>query len=251
MIRIENLSIGYGGRPLASGISFELNPGEILLLLGPNGSGKSTLLRTLLGVVPAVAGRITFHGSDLAAKRSEEIAKLMAFVPQDESVPFEFTAREMVSMGRLVRSGWWADTAEDRQVVDEAMSAQSCAPYADRLISQLSGGERQRVYLARAMAQESPLWLLDEPNSHLDILYQLELEKTIQKCAADGKMIIAAVHDFQMVQRLAAPALVLTDQKCYGPMPLEDLVRAGVLGGAFGVGFRLSESGALETFPAH
>lgn len=251
MIRVEDLSIGYGGQELVGRISFELGPGDLLLLLGPNGSGKTTLLRTILGAVPKLAGSMTFEGKELGGMKAEDVAKCMAFVPQDEVAPFEFTAREMVCMGRMVRSGWWADTPEDRVIVESAMVDQSCLQYADRSISQLSGGERQRVYLARALAQESPLWLFDEPNSHLDIRYQLELERTILRGVENGKAVVASVHDLQMAQRLKAPALIIIGNRALGPSSLKTLALEGSLEKAFGVPFGLSAAGVVELAPGH
>lgn len=244
MIRVSGLSIGYR-HSIAAGISFELRAGEILLLLGPNGCGKTTLIRTLLGALPALSGRVEIGGKDLAELQADEVARLLALVPQDETAPFEFTAREMVSMGRIARSNWWAGSPSDHAIVESAMKSQNCLSYADRSITTLSGGESQRVRLARAVAQDAPAWLLDEPNSHLDVRYQLELEATIRNVCAEGKCILASIHDLAVAQRLAAPALLFVDGRVEGPASLQELATSGVMAKAFGVPFGVDQTGAV------
>lgn len=244
MIRTSDLSIGYG-HSIAAGISFELRAGEILLLLGPNGCGKTTLIRTLLRALPAISGRVEIGGKDLGELQVDEVARLLALVPQDETVPFEFTAREMVSMGRIARSRWWAESPVDHDIVESAMKSQNCLSYADRSITTLSGGESQRVRLARAIAQEAPVWLLDEPNSHLDVRYQLELETTIRNGCAEGKCILASIHDLAVAQRLAAPVLLFVEGRVEGPASLQELASSGAMARAFGVPFGVDQAGAV------
>lgn len=244
MIKTSGLSIGYK-YSIAADINVELRAGEILLLLGPNGCGKTTLIRTLLGALPALAGRVELGGKDLRALQADEVARLLALVPQDEIAPFEFTAREMVSMGRIAQSGWWADSPVDLAIVESAMKSQDCLSYADRSITTLSGGESQRVRLARAVAQDAPVWLLDEPNSHLDVRYQLELETTIRHGCAEGKCILASIHDLAVAQRLAAPVLLFVEGRVQGPASLQELATSGALARAFGVPFGVDQTGAV------
>lgn len=245
MISVEGVTVGYGA-PLLSGITFSLSAGSLLLLLGPNGSGKTTLMRTLLGALPVLAGQVHYDGVDLADLSAPDLARRVAFVPQEESAPFEFTSREMVSMGRIARSGWWAESPQDRDVVERAMQEQNCLDLADRKITELSGGEAQRVRLARAAAQEAPIWILDEPNSHLDIRYQLELEDALRRAVSEGKAVLASVHDLAMAERLDAPVLLLADGQVRGPDLLQDLVARGELGRAYGVSIEIESSGGLR-----
>lgn len=244
LIKVSDLSVGYR-HSIAADITFELRAGEILLLLGPNGCGKTTLIRTLFGALPAISGRVEIGGKDLRELQPDAVARLLALVPQDEATPFEFTAREMVSMGRIAQSGWWSDSPGDHAIVESALKSQNCLSYADRSITTLSGGESQRVRLARAVAQDAPIWLLDEPNSHLDVRYQLELETTIRHGCAEGKCILASIHDLAVAQRLAAPVLLFVEGRVEGPASLQDLATSGALARAFGVPFGVDQTGAV------
>lgn len=246
LVSVRGLSVGYGTSQIVSDISFDVHAGEILLLIGPNGGGKSTLLRTILGAIPALKGEVRLGDELVSNLAANDIAHRLAFIPQDEESPFDFTAREMVTMGRLVHAFGWVESAEDRSIVCEAMQSNDCSQFADRPISTLSGGERQRVLLSRAVAQQSPLLLLDEPNAHLDVRYQLEMERFLQHMLQKGHGVIAAVHDLNMALRLGAHSILIAHGSASDPIALGKLVESGALEAAYGVPFSI---GTVDSVP--
>ncbi len=213
LLEINQLVVNYGSRLVLNGFSLELSAGEILGVIGPNGAGKSTLVRAISGVIPTNSGEIRWNGADLAGFPPAARARCMAVVPQARNLPADFTVRQTILLGRTPYLGWLGrDTVEDRFAVRQAMEATDTLPLADRLMGELSGGEQQRVLLARALAQQAPLLLLDEPTTHLDLAYQISLMDTIQKLvhpshtagdAPAGLGALVVMHDLHLVARYA------------------------------------------------
>ena len=203
LIEIENLSFGYSGQSLLYGIQASVRRGEMVGLLGPNGSGKTTLLKLLSGVLRPRQGRILLDGRDLAAWGRREIARRIAVVPQELQVPFAFTVEQMVALGRTpFISLLGTRTSRDREIVREAMQIAEVETLAARIFNELSGGERQRVIVAMALAQQPRLLLLDEPTSHLDIKYQIEVLELVRRLNREtGVTVIAALHDLNLAAR--------------------------------------------------
>ncbi len=233
----EGLTVGYGKNAVAAGISFSLGAGEMLLLIGPNGGGKSTLIKTLLGVLTPLAGTVC-PAMDL---KPAECARHLAYVPQVEDIPFDFTVREMVMMGRLAYAQGLVESAEDRQIVEGTMHLMQVSEYADRSVLELSGGERQRVVLARAMAQRTKVVLLDEPNAHLDVRHQAEMEHAVSALAANGVAVVAAIHDLNMALRWNARVLLIADGVGTLAGKIEDLHDGGQLERAYQSKFEFIE----------
>jgi len=200
ILAAKNLSAGYDGGFVIRDISLALEPGEFVAVLGRNGSGKSTLLRALLGLLGTVRGQVLLEGEDLGRLGRREIAKKIAYVPQLSEPVFEFTAREIVLMGRYARQARLETlSAGDQEAVGEAVRLTDTAGLLDKKVGHLSGGERQRVFIARALAQDTPLLFLDEPSLHLDISYQVEIYgilKSLQK--EKGRTILAAEHNINL-----------------------------------------------------
>ncbi|MFZ4506794.1 MAG: ABC transporter ATP-binding protein [Fimbriimonas sp.] len=207
----SGVSVGYAGRVVASGIEIAARRGEVVALLGPNGSGKSTLLRTLAGLVPALSGSVLLGGAPIAKLAPRERAKSIGWVPQEENFAFRFSVREVVTMGRIAHSTGVFESAEDVAAAERAMETADCGGLADRVVADLSGGEKQRVLFARALAQESPVLLLDEPTAHLDPEHQVIIGGLIRSLAAEGKAIVVATHDLNLAQAVAHRALLLGD----------------------------------------
>jgi iron complex transport system ATP-binding protein len=203
-LELQAIVATYPGRvgsdPVLRGIDLRLDPGEMIALIGPNGAGKSTLLRLAGGVLRPSAGRALLAGSDLATLRSREVARQIAVVPQEGPIPIGLLVREMVALGRtpyldLLRG----PTARDREAVSWAMAAAGIVDFADRFVDELSGGERQRVILARALAQEPRLLLLDEPTANLDLHHQVAMLELVRGLTHErGLAVLAAVHDLQL-----------------------------------------------------
>jgi iron complex transport system ATP-binding protein len=203
LIKVENLSFGYGNQSLLYGLETSVQRGEMVGLLGPNGSGKTTLLKLLSGVLRPQGGRVLLDGRDLIAWGRREVARRIAVVPQELQVPFAFTVEQMVALGRTpFISPFGTHSSKDRQIVREAMQSAEVEALAGRVFNELSGGERQRVIVAMALAQQPRLLLLDEPTSHLDIKYQMEVLELVRRLNREtGVTVIAAMHDLNLAAR--------------------------------------------------
>jgi iron complex transport system ATP-binding protein len=213
-LRVENLSAVRGGRTILSGIGFIAPANAVTGLIGPNGAGKSTLLHALLGLVPA-SGDITFESTDLRALHRRERARLAALVEQSATTEERLSVREVVALGRIpFQPALAADSAfEDADIVNAALADTGMTAYAHRRFTTLSGGEQQRVHLARALAQQPRLLLLDEPTSHLDIAAQLDLLALLRYKAATGMTVVLALHDLNLAVRFCNHVVVLADGK--------------------------------------
>lgn len=192
-LRVEGLSAGYGAQVALENVSFEAVCGHTMALIGPNGAGKSTLLNTLAGLIPPMAGSILWNGKPLREHKHE-----IAYVPQRNEVDWSFplTVRELVEMGRYPALGMWkAFSAHDRDIVNRALESMKLTELQDRQIGALSGGQQQRVFLARALAQEAHILLLDEPFTGLDVPGTEHLTHLLRELAAEGRLLIASHHD--------------------------------------------------------
>ncbi|WP_374290394.1 ABC transporter ATP-binding protein [Desulfovibrio desulfuricans] len=196
VVRVAGVSAGYGGRDVLCCVDFSLRAGECAALLGPNGSGKTTLLRAISGVLAPQAGSVELLGSPLAALPPRERARMVAVVPQRGQLPQGLTARQMVLLGRFAHLGWLGTySRKDYAAADSALDETGAMPLARRRLSELSGGELQRVLLARALAQESPLLLLDELAAGLDLARMVDLFDLLERRRAAGTCVLMAVHD--------------------------------------------------------
>ncbi|MEZ5977019.1 MAG: metal ABC transporter ATP-binding protein [Planctomycetota bacterium] len=196
---VRGLSAGYGRGVVISDVDLACEAGRTIAIVGPNGAGKSTLLKACLGLLPDVVGLVTFFGRPLARVR-----KRVAYVPQRESVEWDFpvTALDVVLMGRYPRIGWLGRiTREHREAARSALRRVDLEAFADAQIGELSGGQQQRVFLARALASEADLYLLDEPESGLDAASRLEVEAVLRQLADSGRTVVCVVHDIEAVRR--------------------------------------------------
>jgi iron complex transport system ATP-binding protein len=192
----RDLSIGYRNHLVGSGIDLTLAAGEVLVLLGPNGAGKTTLFRTLLGLHGALGGAVLLDGRPIAGMRPAEIARQMAYVPQAHATEFSFTALDVVLMGRTARlSAFASPGAADERVAREKLVALGIADLADHDYTRISGGQRQLTLIARALAQEAPILVMDEPTASLDFGNQAMVLGRIRDLAAEGYGIVLSTHD--------------------------------------------------------
>ncbi|KAB8145656.1 ABC transporter ATP-binding protein [Chloroflexia bacterium SDU3-3] len=197
LLEAVDLSGGYGERPVVRGASLGVRSGEVLALVGPNGAGKTTLLRLLARLLRPSAGEVLLEGQPLWSRPPKDVARVIALAPQLEQLAWPLTVAQAVELGRAPHRGWLRPfSANDRAVCAAAMERMGVARYADRLLSELSGGERQRVVLARALAQQPRLLILDEPTAHLDLKYQTELLLLARNLAhQDGLAVVLTLHD--------------------------------------------------------
>ena len=205
MLRIENLSVPYGSRHVLDNVSLEVNSGEVLALIGPNGAGKSTLVRAVSGVVPAQSGKVRTNGDDLLSMPPMQRARFLSVVPQVVNMPPAFTVWETVLMGRTPYLNFLGQVSvKDEEIVRTALQKVDALELAERRVGELSGGEQQRVLLARALAQSTPILLLDEPTTNLDLHYQISFMEIVRALAhADGLAILIALHDLNLAARYA------------------------------------------------
>ena len=208
-IRLSGLAIGYPGKHsvkiVAEGISESIQSGELTCLIGENGAGKSTLLRTLSGFLPALSGEISIMGKPLRAYREKELATVIGVVLTEKTNLQNMTVAELVGMGRSPYTGFWGQlSADDRQKVDEALSLVGIAWLRERMVQTLSDGERQKVMIAKALAQETPIIVLDEPTAFLDYPSKVEILHLLHRLSQEmGKTIFLSTHDLELALRVA------------------------------------------------
>ena len=214
-LEIRDLKYSYNKYPVLDGIELDVREGEILGILGPNGCGKTTLLKNLNKNLSPMGGCIMLDGTDLDTLAKRDIAKTVAVVPQTNEIRFSFTAREIVSMGRMpFQRTMEGESREDAKIVDEAIEKVGLTHLAGRHINTMSGGERQRVMIARALAQTPKILLMDEPTLHLDINTQLEaLDLIYELSKKSGLTVVIVSHDLPMVAKYCDRIAMIHDHK--------------------------------------
>jgi iron complex transport system ATP-binding protein len=236
MLDLRGVSAGYGDTPVIASIDLAVEAGEMVALIGPNGAGKSTLLRVACGLLPLLAGRALLDGSDVTVMPPRDRARRIAAVPQDSPVPNGLFVREMVGMGRTpYLRALLGPTAQDRRAVQWALAAAGVEALADRFVGELSGGERQRVILARALAQEPRLLLLDEPTANLDLHHQVTMLELVRGLTRrQGLAVLAAVHDLQLAALYCDRLVLMNAGRIVSQGPPEDVLTEPLLLEAFG-----------------
>ncbi len=216
-LSLQKVSLGYSRYPVLQNISFEAREGEILGIIGPNGSGKSTLIRGISRTIQIISGKICLNGKDVSGFHRLDLARIIAVVPQNPSLPEMFTAYEVVMMGRTPHLGLLRYEGErDIDIVRKAMANTHTLELADRRVGDLSGGERQRLVIARALAQEPKVLLLDEPTAHLDINHQIEILNLIRKlCYEKSLVTVMAIHDLNIAAQYCNHLIMLNNGKVF------------------------------------
>jgi iron complex transport system ATP-binding protein len=213
MVVFDGVSFAYpGGPPILDGLSLTIPRGQLVGVIGPNGAGKSTLVRLVLGLLRPTRGRVLLGGDgcDVATLPRREAARLVAAVTQEEALEFPFSAREVVMLGRTARLGpLGLERAADRAAAERAMEETGVAHLADRLLYTLSGGERKRVFLARALAQEPELLVLDEPAAALDIHHQIAIFDLLRARHERGVTVLVVVHDLNLAAQYCERLLLV------------------------------------------
>lgn len=228
LLEASHLACGYDQRPVLSDLDLKVNAGDFLGIIGPNGAGKSTLLRVLAGVLAPLRGSVCLLGRPLREYRRREVARLLAVVPAPSTPVFSFTVREFVAMGRTPHLGrFQSERAEDWRVVEEALAAADLAPLEQRLITELSAGEWQRANVARALAQQPRLLLLDEPTAFLDLGHQREIfEMLVDLNRTRGLTVVCVSHDLNLAAEYCPRLAVLAEGTLYAEGPPEQVITA-------------------------
>ncbi|MDL2230834.1 ABC transporter ATP-binding protein [Bacteroidales bacterium OttesenSCG-928-L19] len=213
MINVSNISFSYSQKKVINDLSFTMEKGDFCAVMGLNGSGKSTLLKLMLKLLPLEKGKIEIDGKDIREYSTKVMAQKIAYVPQRQDMIFDFSVYDVVMMGRNpYQNRWESENAQDRQIVDSVLKWCNLEHLRDRMFTQLSGGESQRALIARAMAQEAPIMLLDEPLANLDIVHKFEILEILKRLNR-SKMttIVIVLHDFSFAMQYAAKTLLLNE----------------------------------------
>lgn len=210
-LRVEDVSADLGGSRVLSAVSLQVDQSELVGLVGPNGAGKTTLLGAVRGTVTPAEGSVFISGTAVSALSAREIGRLVATVPQETELSFSFSVERAVAMGRHPHIGRFGTAdSEDHAAVAKAIERTALSAFADRPVTELSGGERQRVLFARALAQRTPLLLLDEPTANLDINHAIRTLDLVRSVVDDGRAAVAAIHDLNLAARYCDRLVLLT-----------------------------------------
>ena len=231
MLEIHSLTVAYGERLALRRLSLDVNPGEILAVAGPNGAGKSTLIRAASGVLPIQPGMVRVDGHDLTALSPERRARFVAVVPQARTLPPAFTVYQTVLLGRTPYLGWLGrPSAADHDLALAALQHVQAEHLAERRVGELSGGEQQRILLARALAQDTPILLLDEPTTHLDLQHQTSFLNLVRSLAGDKRLsILIALHDLNLAGLYADRVALLREGSLYALGAADETLTAEIL----------------------
>ena len=213
LVDINDIKFSYDEKEVLKGITLNFDKGKFYSIIGPNGCGKTTLIKNISNLISPKKNTVFIDNKDLVSMTSKEIAKILASVPQNIHINYEFKVYDVVMMGRVPHKGRFEGyNKEDKELVKKAMDKADIWKFKDKLVTELSGGELQRVVAARALAQDTDIILLDEPTSHLDLQYQIEFLK-IFKDICNDKVIIAVLHDLNLVSLFSDEIIMLKDGK--------------------------------------
>lgn len=237
MIELRELTLAVPGRTLVREISATIDAGEFVAVLGPNGAGKTTLLRTMCGIAPIAQGAIALDGRPLQTLSNAQRARAIAFVTADDAMTGSLRVRDLVAIGRFPYHAWWQwqATERDENAIEHALDAVHMRGDAQRLFSTLSSGERQRVWIAMGLAQETPVLLLDEPTSHLDVRVAHEILALLRGLARSGRTVVCVLHDLNDAATYADRLMLLGCERMLACAPPAGVLVPALIERAYGV----------------
>ena len=249
-LSVNGIHFYYNSVRALDDVTFKVKDGEVLGIIGPNGSGKTTLLRCINFALRPRTGAVLIDGENISELTRKEIAKNIGVVPQNSTIQFPFTVFDIVSMGRTPHLGRLTrETSEDVAIVRDAMKITDSLHLADRAIDEVSGGEKQRVIIARALAQEPRILLLDEPTLHLDINHQLEVLELVKKIARKNKLIVVFVsHDLNLATRYCDRLVLLASGKIFSMGKPQDVVTPNNIKEVYNIEIEINYSKRIRSF---
>ncbi|MDD3398230.1 MAG: ABC transporter ATP-binding protein [Candidatus Methanomethylophilaceae archaeon] len=226
ILDVDNISFEYSGRIVIEDIGFHAEPGEIIGILGPNGCGKTTLLKILNRNLKAKTGTVCIEGDEINDISKKDIAQRMAVVPQNNEISFSFTVTDIVMMGRMPNlDRFEMESEDDLRIVFDAMEKCNVLQFADRFINHLSGGERQRAIIARALAQEPRVLLMDEPTLHLDVNHQIDMLDMVRSLAKEkGLTVVIVSHDLSLAARYCDRLFLISEHHIIASGKVKDVL---------------------------
>jgi iron complex transport system ATP-binding protein len=232
----QDLTLRYENRTVSEGLSVGIPNDGFTVIIGPNASGKSTLLKALSRLIAPTAGRVLLDGKSIHGLPSQSVARQLGLLPQSATAPPGITVFELVVRGRFPHQSFFRQWSNaDHEAVERAMVATRVSPLANRLVDELSGGQRQRVWIAMLLAQDTPLLLLDEPTTYLDITHQIELLDLLSDLNSEGRMIVAVLHDLNQACRYASHLIAMKDGAILAQGAPADIVTEALLLDVFGL----------------
>ncbi|MEM7803159.1 MAG: ABC transporter ATP-binding protein [Chloroflexota bacterium] len=236
-LQANSIQVGYAGKTVLDELSLDIVQGDVTALVGPNGSGKSTLLKTLARLLRPTLGEVYLDGRLISRMATREVARQMAILPQQQIAPAGLTVRELIEQGRFAHSGpLRMFQKQDHEAIDRAIEVTRTGQFVNRPVESLSGGERQRVWIAVILAQDTPILLLDEPTTFLDIGYQLDVLALVEELNQEhGLTIVLVLHDLNQAARYASRLIVLNKGAIYADGPPADVLTAELLADVFRV----------------
>ena len=237
VLQARDITLAYDGVPVIAGVDLPVPPGQITALIGPNGCGKSTLLRGLARLLKPRAGAVYLDGAAISALPTNELARRLGILPQSPTAPEGLTVRDLVAQGRYPHQGWFQQwSREDEAVVARALDITGTTALAGRPLDTLSGGQRQRAWIAMALAQETPILLLDEPTTFLDIAHQLEVLHLLERLnREEGRTIVMVVHDLNHAARYAGHLVAMAEGRIVVAGPPREVLTPATLREVFAV----------------
>lgn len=219
-ITVKDLSAGYGGVDIVSGVSFEASPGEILTMIGPNGGGKSTILKAICGLIPKNGGSVEICGKNADSLSRAERSRILSVMLTERLRPDMMTCRDVIAAGRYPYTGMFGVlTEQDERIVENAVEIVNACEFANSDFNSISDGQRQRVLLARAICQEPKVLILDEPTSYLDIRHKIAFFEILRKLADDGLAVVMSLHELDFAEKVSDKVICVRGGRCFENAP--------------------------------